>query len=136
MEGYGEDLVSILYLSLVMGVFFFQGISSLVILDLCGNPLACSTKHYRLFVIYHVTSLKALDGLAVVGSFQCLSVFSFWVTDFLFCSVKWIDAYFFSPRNLQKVVLQRTLLEAGTCVKSISRCVSYTCYHILGTSSL
>ena len=62
--------------------------------------------------------------------------FSFWVNDFLFCSVKWIEAYFFSSRNLQKVVLQRTLLEAGTCVKSISRCVSYTCYNILGTSSL
>lgn len=80
MEGYGEGLVSILYLSLVMGVFFFQGISSLVILDLCGNPLACSTKHYRLFVIYHVTSLKALDGLAVVGSFQCHCFFLFGLT--------------------------------------------------------
>ena len=44
-----------------------QNISLLVILDLCGNPLAASTKNYRLFVVYHVTSLKALDGVAVVS---------------------------------------------------------------------
>ena len=35
-----------------------------MILDLFGNPLA-QTENSRLFVIYHLHNLKALDGSAV-----------------------------------------------------------------------
>lgn len=38
-----------------------------MILDLFGNPLVENTTNYRLFVVYHLTTLKALDGLAVVS---------------------------------------------------------------------
>ena len=31
--------------------------------------MASAGQNYRLFVVYHLTSLKALDGLAVVGLF-------------------------------------------------------------------
>ena len=126
MEGYGEGLVSILYLSLVMVVFFFQGISSLVILDLCGNPLACSTKHYRLFVIYHVTSLKALDGLAVVGSFQGLSVFFFlgYRFPFLLCKMD-RRIFLFAQEPSESGVAKDTFGGRYVCEKHQSLCELY-----------
>ena len=34
-----------------------------------GNPVATRTDNYRLFVIYHLKSLKALDGTAIVSAF-------------------------------------------------------------------
>ncbi|KAJ7312817.1 Leucine-rich repeat-containing protein 9, partial [Desmophyllum pertusum] len=49
-------------------IFNLKTIPSLLILDLCGNPLASAGRTTRLFVIYHLTSLKALDGLAVETS--------------------------------------------------------------------
>ncbi|KAJ7361763.1 Leucine-rich repeat-containing protein 9 [Desmophyllum pertusum] len=55
-------------LSNIREIFNLKTIPSLLILDLCGNPLASAGQNYRLFVIYHLTSLKALDGLAVETS--------------------------------------------------------------------
>lgn len=42
-------------------------LSNLVILDLFGNPVAMDTDNYRLFIIYHLKNLKALDGAAIVS---------------------------------------------------------------------
>jgi len=42
-------------------------LSNLVILDLFGNPVASEIDNYRLFVIYHLKNLKALDGTAIVS---------------------------------------------------------------------
>ena len=36
--------------------------------------MASAGQNYRLFVVYHLTSLKALDGLAVVGLFTFFSL--------------------------------------------------------------
>lgn len=33
-----------------------------------GNPVAKESDNYRLFVVYHLKSLKALDGSAVVSA--------------------------------------------------------------------
>ena len=45
-----------------------QPLPNFVILDMCGNPVAKESDNYRLFVVYHLKSLKALDGSAVVRS--------------------------------------------------------------------
>ncbi|CAK8686447.1 unnamed protein product [Clavelina lepadiformis] len=45
-------------------VFHLKALSSLVILDLHGNTVVQSD-NYRLFVVYHIHSLKALDGNAI-----------------------------------------------------------------------
>ena len=44
-----------------------QSLASLLILDLCGNPVATSMDNYRLFIVYHLRTLKALDGSAFVS---------------------------------------------------------------------
>ncbi|CAH3150734.1 unnamed protein product [Pocillopora meandrina] len=49
-------------------VYNLKTLPSLLILDLCGNPMSTAGQNYRLFVIYHLISLKALDGLAVETS--------------------------------------------------------------------
>ncbi|XP_051873980.1 leucine-rich repeat-containing protein 9 [Pristis pectinata] len=43
-------------------VYHLKGMENLVILDFYGNPLVTKQEHYRLFVIYHLPALKALDG--------------------------------------------------------------------------
>nr|XP_002121920.1 leucine-rich repeat-containing protein 9-like [Ciona intestinalis] len=48
-------------------VFQLKTLPSLVILDLYGNPVAQSD-NYRLFIIYHLQALKALDGNAIENS--------------------------------------------------------------------
>uniref|UniRef100_H2Z1T9 Uncharacterized protein n=1 Tax=Ciona savignyi TaxID=51511 RepID=H2Z1T9_CIOSA len=48
-------------------VFHLKTLSSLVILDLYGNPVVQSD-NYRLFVVYHLQNLKALDGNAIENS--------------------------------------------------------------------
>lgn len=55
-------------LSNIREIFNLKTITNLLILDLCGNPFASASQNYRLFVIYHLTTLKALDGLAVETS--------------------------------------------------------------------
>ena len=47
-------------------IFVLKTMPHLVILDLFGNPVASSSENYRLFVIFHLRSLKALDGSAIV----------------------------------------------------------------------
>uniref|UniRef100_A0A672ZP59 Leucine rich repeat containing 9 n=1 Tax=Sphaeramia orbicularis TaxID=375764 RepID=A0A672ZP59_9TELE len=46
----------------------FQGLSNLIILDLYGNPLVERLENYRIYVVFHLSSLKALDGVAVEGN--------------------------------------------------------------------
>ncbi|XP_070181590.1 leucine-rich repeat-containing protein 9-like isoform X2 [Littorina saxatilis] len=46
-------------------VFLLKQLPNLVILDMYGNPVATEADNYRLFVIYHLKTLKALDGNAV-----------------------------------------------------------------------
>lgn len=46
--------------------FAFQGLTNLIILDLCGNPLVEKLENYRIYVVFHLPFLKALDGIAVV----------------------------------------------------------------------
>lgn len=55
--------------------FFSQALSSLIILDLYGNPLVNKLENYRIYMVFHLPSLKALDGAAVVNRsdvFVCL----------------------------------------------------------------
>ena len=40
-----------------------------------GNPIVRSTENYRLFVIYHLKALKALDGTTIVR-LLCLDILS------------------------------------------------------------
>ncbi|KAM8915276.1 leucine-rich repeat-containing protein 9 isoform 2-T2 [Spinachia spinachia] len=46
-------------------IYYVKGLTNLIILDLYGNPLAEKLENYRIYVIFHLPSLKALDGLAV-----------------------------------------------------------------------
>ena len=48
-------------------MFYLKNLPNLVILDLYGNPVVTSSDNYRLFVIYHLKCLKALDGTAIVS---------------------------------------------------------------------
>ncbi len=43
-----------------------QNLTNMLILDLYGNPVVRATDNYRLFVIYHLKPLKALDGIPIV----------------------------------------------------------------------
>ncbi|XP_064621486.1 leucine-rich repeat-containing protein 9-like isoform X3 [Lineus longissimus] len=52
-------------ISNIREVFYLKNLPNFVILDLAGNPVAKETENYRLFIIYHLRSLKALDGQAV-----------------------------------------------------------------------
>ena len=51
---------------LTKAMIYFQSLSNLIILDMHGNPLVTGAENYRLFVIYHLKSLKALDGTTIV----------------------------------------------------------------------
>uniref|UniRef100_A0A3B4DQA9 Leucine rich repeat containing 9 n=1 Tax=Pygocentrus nattereri TaxID=42514 RepID=A0A3B4DQA9_PYGNA len=46
-------------------IYHLKALTSLIILDLYGNPLVEKLEHYRVYVIFHLPSLKALDGIAV-----------------------------------------------------------------------
>ncbi|XP_037343021.2 leucine-rich repeat-containing protein 9 [Pungitius pungitius] len=46
-------------------IYYLKGLTNLIILDLYGNPLAEKLENYRIYVVFHLPSLKALDGLAV-----------------------------------------------------------------------
>lgn len=43
-----------------------QGLTNLIILSLDGNPLVEQLESYRTYVVFHLPTLKALDGIAVV----------------------------------------------------------------------
>ncbi|KAJ8308256.1 hypothetical protein KUTeg_013130 [Tegillarca granosa] len=55
-------------ISNVREIFNLKVLSNLVILDLFGNPVCFDTDNYRLFIIYHLKNLKALDGSAIEAS--------------------------------------------------------------------
>ena len=40
-------------------------LNQLAVVDLHGNPVS-TTANYRLYMVYHVSSLKALDGAVIV----------------------------------------------------------------------
>ncbi|XP_037551277.1 leucine-rich repeat-containing protein 9 [Nematolebias whitei] len=46
-------------------IYFLKGLANLIILDLYGNPLVTMLENYRIYVVFHLPSLKALDGTAV-----------------------------------------------------------------------
>nr|XP_057946424.1 leucine-rich repeat-containing protein 9 isoform X2 [Doryrhamphus excisus] len=52
-------------ISVSRDIYYLKGLASLIILDLYGNPLYESLKNYRIYVVFHLPSLKALDGTAV-----------------------------------------------------------------------
>ncbi|XP_076099461.1 leucine-rich repeat-containing protein 9-like isoform X2 [Mytilus galloprovincialis] len=52
-------------LNSVREIFFLKTLPNLVIIDLYGNPVVHEMDNYRLFIIYHLKTLKALDGLAI-----------------------------------------------------------------------
>jgi len=43
-------------------------LANLIIFDISSNPVATSVSNFRLFVIYHLKSLKAMDGSIIVSS--------------------------------------------------------------------
>uniref|UniRef100_A0A7N8YKB7 Leucine rich repeat containing 9 n=1 Tax=Mastacembelus armatus TaxID=205130 RepID=A0A7N8YKB7_9TELE len=45
-------------------IYYVKGLSNLIILDLYGNPLLEKLENYRIYVVFHLPSLKALDGTA------------------------------------------------------------------------
>ena len=51
-------------ISNIREIFYLKQIPSLVILDLWCNPM-CHDAKYRLFIIYHLKSLKSLDGYPI-----------------------------------------------------------------------
>ncbi|KAM9708384.1 leucine-rich repeat-containing protein 9 [Menidia menidia] len=53
-------------------IFYLKGLASLIILDLYGNPLVQKLENYRIYVVFHLPSLRALDGVAVEVS-ECES---------------------------------------------------------------
>ncbi|KAK2853136.1 hypothetical protein Q7C36_008337 [Tachysurus vachellii] len=46
-------------------IYHLKPLSNLIILDLYGNPLTRALDNYRAYVIFHLPSLKALDGTPV-----------------------------------------------------------------------
>ncbi|XP_044023700.1 leucine-rich repeat-containing protein 9 isoform X2 [Siniperca chuatsi] len=46
-------------------IYYLKGLTNLIILDLYGNPLLEKLENYRIYVVFHIPSLKALDGTAV-----------------------------------------------------------------------
>ncbi|XP_049595742.1 leucine-rich repeat-containing protein 9 isoform X1 [Syngnathus scovelli] len=52
-------------ISLSRDIYYLKVLENLIILDLYGNPLSENLKNYRIYVVFHLPSLKALDGSAV-----------------------------------------------------------------------
>uniref|UniRef100_A0A3B5A6D4 Leucine-rich repeat-containing protein 9-like n=1 Tax=Stegastes partitus TaxID=144197 RepID=A0A3B5A6D4_9TELE len=52
-------------LSASRDIYYLKGLANLIILDLCGNPLVEKLENYRIYVVFHLPSLKALDGFEV-----------------------------------------------------------------------
>uniref|UniRef100_A0A674DX66 Leucine rich repeat containing 9 n=1 Tax=Salmo trutta TaxID=8032 RepID=A0A674DX66_SALTR len=46
-------------------IYHLKALTNLIILDLYGNPLVEKLESYRVYVVFHLPSLKALDGVAV-----------------------------------------------------------------------
>lgn len=61
-------------ITLSICAFITQGLCNLVILDLYGNIIVWNQENYRLFVIFHLPELKALDGISIVSRFMIHSI--------------------------------------------------------------
>ncbi|XP_027855636.1 leucine-rich repeat-containing protein 9 isoform X1 [Xiphophorus couchianus] len=46
-------------------IYFLKALENLIILDLYGNPIAEILENYRIYVVFHLPFLRALDGTAV-----------------------------------------------------------------------
>ncbi|XP_039994007.1 leucine-rich repeat-containing protein 9 isoform X3 [Xiphias gladius] len=46
-------------------LYYLKRLTILIILDLYGNPLVEKLENYRIYVVFHLPSLKALDGITV-----------------------------------------------------------------------
>ncbi|XP_074986056.1 leucine-rich repeat-containing protein 9 isoform X4 [Caretta caretta] len=60
-----ELYISNNYVSTYQEIYHLKGLNNLVMLDMYGNLIVWKQDNYRLFVIFHLPSLKALDGTAV-----------------------------------------------------------------------
>ncbi|XP_042302422.1 leucine-rich repeat-containing protein 9 isoform X2 [Sceloporus undulatus] len=60
-----ELYISNNYVSSNQEIYQLKGLNNLLILDMYGNLIVWKQENYRLFVIFHIPSLKALDGTAV-----------------------------------------------------------------------
>uniref|UniRef100_A0A8C6VN20 Leucine rich repeat containing 9 n=1 Tax=Naja naja TaxID=35670 RepID=A0A8C6VN20_NAJNA len=60
-----ELYISNNYVSSNQEIYQLKGLNNLAILDFYGNLIVWKQENYRLFVIFHIPSLKALDGVAV-----------------------------------------------------------------------
>ncbi|XP_041810349.1 leucine-rich repeat-containing protein 9 [Chelmon rostratus] len=52
-------------ISVSQEIYYLKGLTNLIILDLHGNPLLEKLENYRIYAVFHLPSLKALDGIAV-----------------------------------------------------------------------
>ncbi|KAI5232096.1 Leucine-Rich Repeat-Containing Protein 9 [Manis pentadactyla] len=53
------------YIPLSQEIYSLKGLCNLVILDMYGNIIVWNQENYRLFVIFHLPELKALDGISI-----------------------------------------------------------------------
>ncbi|XP_024904854.1 leucine-rich repeat-containing protein 9 [Pteropus alecto] len=60
-----ELYISNNYIALNQEIYNLKGLCNLVILDLYGNIIVWNQENYRLFVIFHLPELKALDGISI-----------------------------------------------------------------------
>ncbi|KAL1791201.1 leucine-rich repeat-containing protein 9 isoform X1 [Sigmodon hispidus] len=60
-----ELYVSNNYIAVNQEIYNLKGLCNLVILDMYGNIIIWNQENYRLFVIFHLSELKALDGISI-----------------------------------------------------------------------
>ncbi|XP_075387944.1 leucine-rich repeat-containing protein 9 [Tenrec ecaudatus] len=60
-----ELYISNNYIALNQEIYNLKSLCNLVILDMCGNLFVWNQENYRLFVIFHLPELKALDGISI-----------------------------------------------------------------------
>ncbi|XP_074249270.1 leucine-rich repeat-containing protein 9 isoform X2 [Saimiri boliviensis] len=60
-----ELYISNNYIAVNQEMYNLKGLCNLVILDMCGNIIVWNQENYRLFVIFHLPELKALDGIPI-----------------------------------------------------------------------
>lgn len=63
-----------------------QGLTNLIILDMSGNGIVWKQDNYRLFVLFHLPSLNALDGISVVSHAVCRLLPDFLLKSFFYKS--------------------------------------------------
>uniref|UniRef100_A0A8C6QC30 Leucine rich repeat containing 9 n=1 Tax=Nannospalax galili TaxID=1026970 RepID=A0A8C6QC30_NANGA len=60
-----ELYISNNYIAVNQEIYNLKGLYNLVILDMYGNTVIWNQENYRLFVIFHLPELKALDGISI-----------------------------------------------------------------------